>query len=127
MLDAPSAPTIRSAQARSATGGPSNENRSSTSSDIARSWRIASSSRRPSAANPWPPERVTVSRWWMSISVQRAKRPAIASYDSGSACSNTVSVSSLKTTPKPNASEARLRSNTVTAQSGRSLRIRIEK
>ena len=44
----------------------------------ARAWRIASSSRRPSAENPCPPERVTDPRWWMSMSVQRANRSVIA-------------------------------------------------
>ncbi len=61
------------------------------------------------------------------MSLQRAKRSQIAAYVSGSACSNTVSVSSENTTPNPKASLAWLRSNTVTDQSGAILRIKIEK
>ena len=61
------------------------------------------------------------------MSLQRANRSTIAAYVSGSACSNTVSVSSENTTPNPNASAAALRSNTVIEQSGATLRIRIEK
>ncbi len=58
---------------------------------------------------------------------QRANRSVIAAYVGGSACSNTVSVSSENTTPNPKASLARLRSNTVTEQPGSALRMRIEK
>ena len=61
------------------------------------------------------------------MSVQRANCCAIDQYVSGSACSNTVSVSSENTTPNPNASVGALRSKTVTSQSGLTLRIRIEK
>ena len=61
------------------------------------------------------------------MSVQRVNRSAICEYVSGSACSNTVSVSSEKTTPNPKASAGAPRSYTVTSQSGLILRIRIEK
>ncbi len=61
------------------------------------------------------------------MSVQRVKRSAICEYVSGSACSNTVRVSSENTTPKPKASLGARRSYTVISQSGRILRIRIER
>ena len=61
------------------------------------------------------------------MSLHRTNRSAIAQYVSGSACSNTVSVSSENTTPNPKASFGARRSNNVTSQSGRILRIRIEK
>ena len=61
------------------------------------------------------------------MSVHRTNRSAICEYVSGSACSNTVSVSSENTTPNPNASLAALRSYRVSSQSGLILRIRIER
>ncbi len=61
------------------------------------------------------------------MSVQRVNRSAISEYVPGSACSNTVSVSSENTTPNPNASVAALRSYSITSQSGLILRIRIER
>ena len=54
------------------------------------------------------------------MSDQRAKLRVISAYVGGSAASNAVSVSSEKTTPKPNVSSGALRSQTVTSFAGSS-------
>ena len=51
-LDAPSAPTIRSAHPSSSSDGAGVEKRTFAPSPIARSWRMCSNSRRPIAENP---------------------------------------------------------------------------
>jgi hypothetical protein len=63
----------------------------------------------------------------MSMSVQRANRRAMASANSGSAFSMPPSVSSEKTTPKPNVSSGALRSQTVISWAGSSCFMRAAK
>ena len=90
----------------------------STPSSRQRSCRISSSRLRLIAAKPCPPLVMTSPRKWTSMSSQRANSRSICAWIAGSACSMPPSVSSEKTTPKPNVSSAALRSQTVISWSG---------
>src|ERR1700754_1496197 len=118
---APSLAITRSYEARNvASGGAGVRKCTGTPTSAQRCCRIASSSLRLIAENPWPPEVVTVPRKWTSMSSHRAVCRCIAANTAGSACSMPPSVSSENTTPKPNVSSAALRSHTVTSRPGSS-------
>ena len=111
-LFAPSAPTTRSASGSSSTSTP---NSSVTPSSRHRSCRISSSRLRAIAENEWP--RDDSSRPWkrMAMRSQRANVSVISRCVSGSASLSAPSVSSLKTTPKPNVASGGFRSRTRTS------------
>src|SRR5579863_7186901 len=125
---APSAATTRSySAARAAGSGASARNRTRTPSAAQRACKMASSRLRLMAAKPCPPEVKVVPRKCTSMSSQRANSRRMAAKISTSACSMPPSVSSEKTTPKPNVSSAALRSNTMISCLGSSCLARAAK
>jgi hypothetical protein len=68
--------------------------------------------------NPCPPERITLPPTYVSIASQCANDSVIRANDGASASLKLPSVSFENTTPQPNVSSARLRSNTSISCAG---------
>src|SRR5438034_3764722 len=116
---APSAAMTRSyPAARRSSGWTAVENLRSTPACPARCWSSVSRVRRATAAIPLPPNRHCSPRSRTSIGSQCTPCSVSARRSTGSAASMPSRVASENTTPKPNVSPARLRSNTVTSRPG---------